>query len=215
MKPISAKIIERPAARLLSLETIRRQCEVVTIDTDSDGVESHPDDALLLSFLDAATDYAERFTGRSLLLRTYEFALDDFPRLRCAPPNTLQPGIEVPYPPLIEVEFFTFADDSDGELEQDTDFLIDDYGDKAVLRPASSWPSITSPSPNRVKCRYRAGYASEEDPDSDSEPLPGSIKAAVLILTEDLYSNRGMMSQDAMNGADALLRPWRVLLGMA
>lgn len=215
MNPISAKVIERASGRLLSIETIRRHCEVVTIATDSDGVESNPDDALLLAFLDAATDHAEKFTGRSLLLRTYEFALDDFPRTLCAPTGTLQPGIEIPYPPLIDVVSFTYTDDSDGELEQDTDYLIDDYGDKAVLRPASAWPSIITPAANRVKCRYRAGYQSEEDPDSDADPLPGAILAAVLIVTDDLYKNRGTLSPEAQTGAEALLRPWRVLLGMA
>jgi uncharacterized phiE125 gp8 family phage protein len=210
MKPISAKIITRPTARLLSLETVYRQCEVVAIDTDG-----NPDDDLLLGFLDAATDHAEKFTGRSLLIRTYEFALDAFPRTFCNPPGTLQPGIEVPYPPLIEIESFTFTDDSDGELEQDVDYLIDEYGDKAVLRPVSSWPSTLTPAPNRVKCRYRAGYQSEEDPDSDAEPLPGGIRAAVLIVLEDLYKNRGTLSPDAQFGAESLLRPWRVLLGMA
>ncbi len=209
MNPISAKVIARPSARLLALDTVYAQCEVVAIDSDG-----HPDDDLLLGYLDAATTFAEKFTGRSLLVRTYEFALDQFPA-SCSRPGTLQPGIEIPYPPLLEIESFTFADDSDGELEQQTDYLIDDYGDKAVLRPASSWPTLLAPAPNRVKCRYRSGYASEEDPDSDSEPLPGAIKAAVLIVLEDLYKNRGTLSQGAIDGAESLLRPWRVLTGMA
>jgi len=220
MNPISAKIIDRAEHRLLTLATCRKQCEIVPIDVDSDGVETHPDDDLLLGYLDAATDHAERFTGRSLLIRTYQFALDDYPRRTypwlVEPSQQLQPDIEIPYPPLIAVQWFG-VDDSDGALEQDVDYTVDTYGDKAKLRPVSSWPSLTAQSPNAVKCQYVAGYAAEGDEDNSdgAGPLPGAIRAAVLIVVEDLHRNRGTLSQDAQNGAEALLRPWRVLLGMA
>jgi uncharacterized phiE125 gp8 family phage protein len=218
MKPISAKTIEPATGRLLSLPTLRAQCEIVTIDADSDGLTSHPDDALLLGYLDASTDHAEKFTGRALLLRTFEFALDQFPhRTRAAswePWGRLQPGIEIPYPPLVEILSLTFTDDSDGELDAGTDYTVDDYGDKAVLRPVDTWPTMTAEA-NRVRVRYRAGYQGEEEPDTDAEPLPGAIRAAVLLMVQDLHQNRGTVSEDCIRGVEALLRPWRVLLGMA
>lgn len=221
MKPLGAKIIERPAAPLLSIETLRRHCEVVAIETDSDGVETHPDDELLLAFLDAAVDHAEQFTGRSIMLRTYELALDDFPRPRrwgCHP-RDVDHGIEVPFPPLIDVVSFTYADGSDGEMEQGVDYLVDSYGDVARLRPLLAWPAVTTTTPNRVLCRYRAGYMSEVDPDSGAEPLPGGIKAAILLMVNHLYENRSASSEKAMTelplGVESLLRQWRVRTGMA
>jgi hypothetical protein len=217
MKPISARIIER-GARVLTIETLRAQCEIVTIDTDSDGVESHPDDDLLLLYLDAAVAYAERFTGRSVALRTYEFALDDFPRRTIDAlftTDTLQPGIEVPYPPLLEVISFTYTDDSDGELDETTDYTIDAYGDKAVLRPVSTWPILVTPVANRVKVRYRAGYSSEVEPDSDAEPLEPAVRHALLLYVETAYGNRGTVPQDALDAIEMILRPLRVLTGMA
>jgi uncharacterized phiE125 gp8 family phage protein len=220
MKPIGAKIITRAAAPLLSIETCRAQCEIVAISTDSDGNESHPDDVLLMGFQDAAVRYAEKFTGRSLQLRTYEFALDDFPRTRWGSRSmSLQPVIEIPYPPLVEVISLTCGDDSDGVLIEGTDFLIDTYNDKATLRPLSSWPGIVTPAPNRVVCRYRAGYQSEAEPDSDAEPLPGDIRAAVLLMLTHLWENRSATVEKAMAdlpmGVDVLLRGNRVLTGMA
>lgn len=216
MNPISAKTIERHGAPLLSIETLRAQCEIVAIDVTSDGVESHPDDDLLLGYLDAAIDHAEAFTGRAISMRTLEFALDEFPRRAT---RGLQPAIEIPYPPFIEAISFTFGDDSDGELEEGVDYIVDDYGDKAALRPIGSWPGIVSPSPNRVKFLYRAGYRSEVDPDSDAPVLPGAIRAAILLTVEHLNSNRSATTEKAMAelplGVDALLRPKRVLLGMA
>lgn len=225
MNPISAKVIVRSTSRLFSLATLYQQCEIVPIDDiDSDGNGTHPDDDLLLAFLDAAIDHAERFTGRSILIRTYEAALDEFPTRRnrwlVEPSSVLYPGIEIPYPPLIEVITFSYTDDSDGELEQDTNFTVDTYGDKAVLRPVSTWPTIVTPAANRVKIRYIAGYSGEVEPDSDAEPLPGGIKAAILLMVAHLYKNReavnvGNIITEFPLGVEALLRPWRVLTGMA
>lgn len=220
MNPISALIIEDATERALSIETCRAQCEIVTLDTDSDGVESHPDDALILAFLDAATDHVERFTGRSVLIRTYEFALDDFPRTRVAP-RLLQPSIEIPYPPLLGVIRFAFGDDSDSEVEEGVGFMVDRYGDKAKLRPTLTWPTITQ-YPNIVTCQYAAGYASEAGPNTDwpdAPVMPGAIRAALLLMVGHLYANReasvDKVMQELPLGVEALLRPWRVLTGMA
>lgn len=211
MRPLSAKIIAREGGRLLSLDSLYAQCEIVEFSSDG-----HPDDALLLGFLDAATAHAEKFTGRTLTVKTLEFALDAFPRT--CDPTELPPAIEIPGPPLIEILSFTYADDSDGELEADIDYVVDDYGDKATLRPVSSWPSLTATTPNRIKCRYRAGYQTEEDPDSDAEPLPGDIRAAILLTVGHLYDYRDLSGDAFANlpgAVEALLRPNRVLLGMA
>lgn len=220
MNPLGAKRIAGPTTRVLSLETCRQQCEIVPLETDSDGVSHHPDDNLLLGFLDAAVAHAENFTGRAITLRTFEFALDDFPRTRCTGRGRWPAlGIEVPYPPLVEVERFACGEDSESELEVGVDYVIDDYGDKAVLRPLTTWPGLVVVGPNQVTCRYRAGYQSEEDPDSDAPPLPGNIRAAILLMVEHLNRNRGATTEKAMAelplGVEALLRPDRVLTGMA
>lgn len=214
MKPLSAKIIEEATAPALAIETLREQCELVALDSDG-----HPDDDLLMSYLAAAVDHFERFTGRALLPRIYEFALDDFPRQRyswlCDPSQQTQNDIEVPYPPLIEVLSFTYADDSDGELEPDEDYTVDTYGDKALLRPVTSWPGLLTADPNRVKCRYRAGYSGEVEPDSDAVSLPAAIRHALLVYVESAHRNRGVVPAEMLVGIEALLRPYRVLLGFA
>lgn len=213
MNPISAKVIVRPVERLLALESLYLQCDLVAIDSDG-----HPLDDLLLAYLDAATNDAERFTGRSILPRTYELALDNFPQ-RATWAETwsteLPPGIEVPYPPLIEVLSFRIGEESDDEtLEEGTDFLVDAYGDKAVLRPVSSWPSVVTASPNLIKVQYRAGYSGEVETDTDADPLPGGIRSAILLMVDGLYRKQNI-EKDVRPAFEALLRPHRVLLGMA
>ena len=204
-----AKVIAHPTGRLLSLDTCREHLEVVPIDGDSDN-ESHPDDALILGMLDAAVAHAEQFTGLSILVRTWEAALDEFPA----------DGFELPRPPFIELVSFSAVNDSDGELDPST-YVVDDYGtpeQPVVLRPAAAWPSVIK-APNTIKVRFRSGFQSEEDPDSDAPPLPRSLRAAILLLLGHLYENREDSAEKALasipNGAEALMRPLRVRLGMA
>ena len=123
-------------------------------------------------------------------------------------------------PPFIELLSFSAVNDSDGEFDP-ADYVVDDYGtpeQPVVLRPATSWPQVTK-APNTVKVRYRAGYQTEEDPDSDAPPLPRSLRAAILLVLGHLYENREDSVEKALasipNGAEALMRPLRVRLGMA
>ena len=206
---LRAKVLTQPTGHLLSLESCRNHLEVVPIDGDSDN-ESHPDDGLILGMLDAAVAHAEQFTGLSILVRTWEAALDEFPAA----------GFELPRPPFIELESFSAVNDSDGELEASS-YVVDDYGtpeQPVVLRPAAAWPTVTK-APNTIRVRYRAGYQSEEDPDSDAPPLPRSLRSAILLLLAHLYENREDSVEKALasipNGAEALMRPLRVRLGMA
>ena len=202
------KVITQASGHLLSIESCRRHLEVEAIDADSDGNESHPDDALILAMLDAAVEHAEAFTGLSIMLRTYEIAFDEFP----------DGAIELPRPPFVELVSFYAGNDSDGLLTQDEDFTVDDYGDVVRLVPVLAWPTTTEAT-NTVKIRFRAGYSSEADPDSDSQALPASIRAAVLLCLGHLYANREDSTEKAMTflpgGFEALLRPLRVRLGFA
>jgi len=206
---LRAKVITHATGRLLSLDTCREHLEVVPIDGDSDN-ETHPDDALILGMLDAAVAHAEQFTGLSLMVRTWEAAMDELPAA----------GFELPRPPFIELLSFSAVNDSDGEFDA-ASYLVDDYGtpeQPVVLRPTTTWPIVVK-APNTVKVRYRSGYQSEENPDSDAPPLPRSLRAAILLVLGHLYENREDSVEKALasipNGAEALMRPLRVRLGMA
>lgn len=135
-----ARLITRTTVPLLSLATLRRQCEVEAIDVDSDGIESHPDDDLLLAKLDDAIDFAEDFTGRAIALSTWEAALDAFPKAE----------IEIPRPPLLTVSEFYVGNDSDGLLSDGVDYVIDTFGEVATLRPVTTWPASPT-GPNGIR----------------------------------------------------------------
>ena len=212
------KLISTVDGPMIPIETLRAQCEIIAIDIDSDLVESHPDDALLLGYLEAAVEHAESFTGLAIALRTYEMALDGFP---CGSAFYSAP-IEVPRAPLISIDsFLATAAGSDGELDEGDDYILDDYRVPARILPVTNWPAMT-PSSNALKIRFKAGYSTPTYSDSDyagAQTLPVAIKQAILLLVGHFYNNREDTVEKAMasipSGFDALLRPRRIRLGMA
>jgi len=221
--PPGIKVISTAAGPLIPLETLRQQCELVAIDGDSNA-ESHPDDELLLAYLDAAVEHAEDFTGLSIALRTYEVAFDSFPWMSAWNSR----GIELPRPPLIRVDSF-FAPDggSDGELDEGTDYLVDDFRVPARLVPVTSWPSMTRAT-NALRIQFTAGYmtpAYEEASDfsvsdyAGAQPLPHAIRQALLLMVRHFWEHRSDSVEKTLatipNGFKDLLRPKKVILGMA
>lgn len=202
-----SRVLEQPSTPLFPIEECRAQCEVVPYDEDSDGNLSHPDDALLLGYLAAAVAAAEAFTGLSIVVRTYEAALTYYP---------VGP-IDIPNPPLVSLDSFTTGTGSDSVDNDPGTWLLDDFSQPArIFSTATCWPQITPPAaPNNIRIRYTAGYPA----DSDGSTVPMNIKQAIMLTMADWYKNRedsnDVQTYNIPNSAEALLRPMRVLLGMA
>jgi uncharacterized phiE125 gp8 family phage protein len=213
---VGVKVIDVSPDPVLPLTVLRQHLELVAIDGTSDD-ETHPDDDLILGFLAAAVDYAEDYTGLSILERTLEMGLDIFPRNAG--------GVAMKRPPVIEILSFTGADGSDGEMDSGDHYTLDDYSNPPMLFPISTWPTVTR-TPNLIKIRYRAGFRREgtlgdsDDPGAESDagsgakPLPKGIRAALLLMLGHLYENRSDSVEKAMAsiplGVNALLGMKRI-----
>ncbi len=208
MKP---KIITQAVGHVLTIEELRKQCEIVPIEADSDGNETHPDDDALLGYLDSAVEMAEAFTGLSIALRTYELAMSEFPRVRtsCWPDRWQSGPIEIPNPPIVEILNFQSGEDSDGPMDPAT-YALDDYHVPPLVRPVGAWPYVDG-TINGIKLRYRAGYSAE---DSDAQPMPALIRQALLVTVAYWYENRED-NEEMPTRAISMLRPLRIRLGMA
>lgn len=174
-------------------------------------------------FIEAATAYADGpsgFLGRALIDQTWDFYLDAFPAVTVVGSRNVY-AIEIPLPPLIEV-LGVFYLDSNG-VEQTFDaasYTVDDASEPAriVLGSTGSWPTIQEAA-NAVRIRFRAGYLDQGvSPAVDN--VPGSIKAAILIMVGDLYQNResSVIGQTVTKipwSAEALLRRHRIYLSLA
>lgn len=205
------KIVTQPIAEPLTLEECYAHLRIVPDEESSD--LTHPDDSLILAQIGAARQFAEDFTGLSIAVKTYELALDAFP----------EDEIKLPHPPLVEIESVRYVDpDEVVQTVPSVQYVIDTYQTAqgaGWLFPAKGveWPA-TDDVVNAVKIRYRAGYAVDGD-GSDVEPLPYTVKAALLLIVGHLYEHREEATEKALAeiplGAKALLRPLRVRFGMA
>lgn len=199
---IQARVIAAPANEPLSLPECYAQLHLD--DPDSNG---RPDDALILTYAAAAREYCENFTGLSLAMKDYEVVLNAWPD---------DDLIELPYPPFISLlNGITISDEiSDNAIDEDS-YLVDNYtGQIVAITPLASWPTLATG--NLIRIRYRAGYGDESEA---AGQVPAQIKAAMLLMLGHLYMNReataeGQLLQIPL-GVEALLRPYRVLLGMA
>jgi uncharacterized phiE125 gp8 family phage protein len=211
------KSISGPEVEPFTIEECRTHLEVQPYEVDSDGVETHPHDAMIMAMQAQAREFCEEFTGLSFARKTYELALDAFPAEEIEVPPT---GSREPATPLVEVLSVKYVDAD--EVEQTIDpsaYTIDNYQKPAWLFPASSstWPA-TGALVNAVKIRFVAGYGPVDTDYPEAETLPYLAGAGVKRMLAYLYANRGdsdEKSADTPERIQQMLRPLRIRLGMA
>lgn len=149
----------------------------------------------------AARSAAEQFTGRAFAVKRYEAVLDAFPAGE----------IELPFPPLSDVVSFVY-DDADGDeqtLTEGVDFTVRSRRGSTHLLPIGAWP--VSYGSYSVRIQFDTGMA----PDA----VPAAAMSGMLLILGHLFANREATTARAMAhlpaGVDFLLRPLRILRGMA
>lgn len=214
---MTPKVITPPDAEPITLEQARAHLEAVQYgDSDGDPIDEI-DDLMIMGLVAAAREHCEDFLGLSLSPRVLEIALDNFP-------STQVEGrtyIELPMGPVSEIVSITTpdasgdSDDTDADPMEESDYVLDDFSVPARVVPVAGWPSMISGT-NAIRIRYAAGYAIDSDGVSE---IPATFRAAMLLVLGHLYANREENTEKAMTslplGVEALLRPRRVLLGMA
>lgn len=166
---MSLKSITAPTTEPITLEQAKAHLRVEVSD----------DDALISALIAAAREAVESKTQRSLMLQTWELALDAFPGCQD------QYGIRLPKAPLSAVTSVAYVD-SDGapQTMAEADYQLDDHSEPARILPAygTTWPA-TRDQANAVVVQYEAGYA-------DAAAVPAQIKAWMLLRIGMLYENR-------------------------
>lgn len=182
---MALKLVTAPDHYPVSLAEMQDQCNAH---------ESDFEDMLDLC-RKAATDEAEKFTGRALIEQTWDLFLDAFP----------QDIIAIPKPPLIEVMGVFYRDSAGDEQELAVSaYVVDDASEPAriTLAGGSSWP-VAQARTNAVRVRFTAGYASYDSP-PDTNDVPPAIKAAIRMIGATLFANREII----VIGQTATLLPW-------
>jgi uncharacterized phiE125 gp8 family phage protein len=136
------------------------------------------EDALTTGLITTAREYCEGFTRRALATQTVEAYLPDFPH---------HDRFELPLPPLQSVASVKYKNSAGAEttMTENTQYIVDtdSLAGAIVLPYMDNWPSFTPYPVNAVKIRFTAGY-------NALNPMPKSIKQAMLLLIGHWYTNR-------------------------
>ena len=205
------KIIAQPVVEPLTIDECRAHLEAQRYD---DTTIDDADDAMIGGLLSAAREHCEQFLGLSLAPCTLEIALDRWPTVALDGATY----IELPMGPVREILSFTAGEPSSSSTDMDVDpasYVLDTYSAPNRVVPVSAWPSVGAAT-NAIKVTYAAGYGVDTD---GGEPLPKALRSAILLVLGHLYRNREDSTDKAMAalplGAESLMRPLRVRLGMA
>ena len=204
---MALRMITAPTVEPLTLEQVKAHLRVSHTD----------DDSTIEIYMRAArmtVEGPEGFLGRALVTQVWELVLDGFPINE----------IKIPLPPLQTVDSIKYDDSNGNEQAVSTqDYWVDNVNEPGwvVLTAGTVWPTPLD-AVNSVRVRFTAGYS----PTADSPPdlranVPFDIKAGMLLLIGSMYEHReenvvGVTAPASLPfGAEALLRPRRVQLGMA
>lgn len=182
-------VVVTPPEPVVSVEEARQQCRVLHNDEDT----------LIEGYVAAATEHLDGpngWLGRALGVQTLEarFSLPS-----CG-------TIFLPCPPVFDLVDVRYLGSDGVERSAHTiDFEL--FGDE-LASVGSSWPWMGGSTKREAgRIRYRAGY----------EKLPSPIRAAILLMVDDLYRNRGETVKGVSTAAvpmsttvTNLLSPYRV-----
>lgn len=138
--------------------------------------DSTTEDTLIISWITAAREVAEQYTGRALAPQTIEQALDCFPDYE----NDI---IELDMPPVVSVTSVKYTDTAGVEQTlAASKYALSLYGDSRRLAPTfgNYWPS-TQDIPDAVRIVAVCGYTT----------APKAVKAAILLMVAWLNEHRG------------------------
>lgn len=158
-------------------------------------IEGSEDDAFLLSLIEQAESYAQRYMNRPIMAQTYTYYFDGFDtvlRLYTEGVNS----VTLKYDDINGSEQTLSADD----------YYFDQYSYPSLIEFPAGWP-LLSGRPNSIRVEVISGYTAPQD-------VPDGIKTGVLLMVGHLYNNREGSSDRKVNivplGISSFLDQYRV-----
>jgi uncharacterized phiE125 gp8 family phage protein len=164
---VSLYVVTPPTSEPLTLAEARSHLRV----------DHAADDALIAGYIMAAREMAEHELQRSLVEKTYELALDAFPR------GTIElPMGPIPAAAALTVSSVKYTDTAGAEQTVDPSaYTLDPYSNVPRLVPVSGWPTPKT-TLNAVRVRYVSGAALSS--------VPPAVKSWMLLYITSLYEQR-------------------------
>ncbi len=174
-----------PAVEAVSVELAKAHAKV----------EHDAEDVLIAGYVKAARRLAESRTNRAIGVQTLELTADGFPAGRLP--------LELPRPPLVEVESVSYLDPAGASQILDPSSYRVVAGTPGLVAPApgARWPR-TLAGPAAVTVRYVAGWGPDD--------LPEDGRLALLMLAAHWINRReptaiGTIVAELPDGVDDLL----------
>lgn len=176
-----------PTVPLLTIAEARAQCRIDQSD----------EDAIMATYIQAATDVAEGYLHRGLLTQTWTLGLEDWFD-ECYLPSA------APLQSITSVKYRATS----GTLTTlaSTYYITDTIAQPGSLMraPDVTWPALQADRENRIEVTYVVGWTRAVD-------VPAAIRLGALLLVEQFYANRGGDPKfDLPPAVQALWAPHRV-----
>lgn len=159
------------------------------------------DDALITSLIQAAREYVESYTNRSLITQTWKLYLDRFP---------CEQFIYLPRPNLLTISSISYVDlNGQTQTWSSANYIADTASLPGAVRLAYQcfWPGARTQAQS-VCITYTAGYGA-------AASVPEAIKSAMKLCIGHWYMNRESVAMGGMQeipmAVEALLGPYRVV----
>lgn len=188
--------------------TAAPSCYPITLDEAKHHcvVEHNIDDALIATYIAAATEYAENYLELDLVQKTWAYSFDSFPGTS---------AFKIPKSPVISISSIVYID-SDGisqTLSTDVYDLDSGLPDAEVfLKYDQTWPSSRGHRGD-VTVTFVSGHEGLGSPVDLRGNIPESVKAAIKLIVGDLYLTRERKTDIQLytnDTAEMLLRPYRL-----
>jgi uncharacterized phiE125 gp8 family phage protein len=186
--------ITPPAAEPVSLSDAQAHLRV--------GVDG-PENATIAAYIQAAREAVENHTSRALMPQTWELRLPEFPAS----------AIALPIAPLMSVTSLRYTSAAGADTLLDPTAYQVEASSGPTAQPAMLWPAVGTTWPGTrlddraaVRVTFSAGYA-------NAAAVPAALRAAILLITGELYENREATTARPLTDNPAvkrLLDPYRV-----
>lgn len=201
----SLRTVTPPQVEPVDIDTVRRHCRV----------DSDYDDDLLTMYATTARILVESWLNRALITQTLQFTLTNSPPPTASPlvpqslivfplnwPPVIRKPISIPRAPCQGVESVLWGQVDDLNTADTDDYVLNlDVEPGQIMMKAPMVPMIPAYS---MQMQYVAGYG------ADGTTVPGPINHAILMLTAQLYENRGDVDGPTSNAAWTILAPYRL-----
>lgn len=156
---------------------------------------SHQDeDALLASYIRAATGVCENFTGRQLIKQQWQLSLNDW----------REEVVSLPFSPVLSIDRIEVWDGAIFQTINPENYLLDktSYQARVLPSPAFQWPDPQI-EVGGIKIIVSAGFG------DDQNAVPHDIRLGIIHWVAAAYDGHGTSENQAILMAEKLWQPYR------